>query len=127
MAQRATPTPLLGSLRSPGDSREGRQIDPELRDCLATVLDPEIGLNIVDLGLVYSAALTPTGIDVDMTLTSRACPMGGMVIEDARDCLARQFPEVGRVNINLVWEPAWNPDFISDRGRQLLGHPAKDN
>lgn len=127
MAQRAAPPPRLVSGRSSGDPREGLQIDPELLDCLATVLDPEIGVNIIDLGLVYAAVLTPTGIDVDMTLTSRACPMGGMVIDDARDCLARQFPDVDRVNINLVWEPAWNPDFISDRGRKLLGHPAKDN
>jgi metal-sulfur cluster biosynthetic enzyme len=102
-------------------------IDPEVRECLATVLDPEVGINIVDLGLVYSASKTPDGIDVKMTLTSRACPMGTMVIEDARDSIAQRFPTVRRVNINLVWDPSWGPDFISDRAQQLLGHPAKDN
>jgi metal-sulfur cluster biosynthetic enzyme len=102
-------------------------IDPELRDCLASVVDPEVGINVVDLGLVYSAMRTPTGIEVDMTLTSRACPMGSIVIEDARDCLAQRFPQVGRVNINLVWDPTWVPDFISDHARQLLGYPAKEN
>lgn len=102
-------------------------IDPDLLACLATVLDPEIGINVVDLGLVYSAVRTPASIDVDMTLTSRACPMGSIVIEDARDCLAQRFPQVGRVNINLVWEPGWVPDFISDNARQLLGYPAKEN
>jgi metal-sulfur cluster biosynthetic enzyme len=102
-------------------------IDPELRDCLATVLDPEVGINIVDLGLVYSARQTPDCIDVSMTLTSRACPMGTMVVEDARDCIAQRFPRVRRVNINLVWEPSWVPAFISDRAQQLLGYSAKDN
>lgn len=102
-------------------------IDPELRDCLATVLDPEVGINIVDLGLVYSAMHTEDSIDVDLTLTSRACPMGTIVIEDARDSLAQCFPEVTRVNINLVWEPSWSPEFISEHARQLLGYPAKEN
>lgn len=102
-------------------------IDPELRDCLATVLDPEVGINVVDLGLVYSARQTPDGIDVSMTLTSRACPMGTIVIEDVRDCIAKRFPKVSRVNINLVWEPSWIPDFISDHARQLLGYQAKEN
>lgn len=102
-------------------------IDPALRACLSTVLDPEVGINIVDLGLVYSAVQTADGIDVDLTLTSRACPMGTIVIEDARDSLAQCFPQVARVNINLVWEPSWAPEFISEHARQLLNYPAKEN
>lgn len=97
------------------------KLDPEICDCLREVLDPEIGLNVVDLGLVVLAARSPGAIDVRITLTSRACPLGELVLSEVRERLASNFPGVDRVNVELVWEPVWGPDLISDRGYELLG------
>ena len=98
-------------------------LDPEICDCLRAVIDPEIGINIVDLGLVLTAEHAPGRIEVKLTLTSRACPLGDMVLDDARAALAARFPSVPDVNVQLVWEPQWSQDFVTDRGFELLGLP----
>ena len=102
-------------------------IDPRLAACLSGVLDPEIGVNIVDLGLVYLARRASEQVEVRMTLTSRACPMGAMVVEDVRMRVSECFPEAARVDVELVWDPPWSPDFITDAGRGALGRPPKGN
>lgn len=96
-------------------------LDPGLCDCLRDVLDPEIGLNIVDLGLVIEARRSAEEIEVKLTLTSRACPLGELVMADVRERIAANYPAVDRVNIELVWDPIWTPDLITDRGYELLG------
>jgi metal-sulfur cluster biosynthetic enzyme len=98
-------------------------LDPDLCECLRNVLDPEIGLNIVDLGLVLDADRSADQIRVRLTLTSRACPLGELVLADVREKVAASYPEVARVDIKLVWDPVWTPDFITDRGYELLGRP----
>lgn len=97
------------------------QLDAGLCDCLREVLDPEIGLNVVDLGLVILAERTPEAVTVRLTLTSRACPLGEMVLADVREKIAQSYPEVTRMDIRLVWDPVWTPDRITDRGYELLG------
>jgi metal-sulfur cluster biosynthetic enzyme len=94
--------------------------DDEVAECLRDVLDPEIGLNVVDLGLVYVARRRGTEIDIALTLTSRACPLGELVLAQVRDCLARAYPG-HELNVELVWSPAWTPDLITDRGYDLMG------
>lgn len=96
-------------------------LDPGLCECLRDVLDPEIGLNIVDLGLVLDARRSVDQIKVQLTLTSRACPLGDLVVAEVRQKIASSFPKVSRVDIRLVWDPAWTPDLITDRGYELLG------
>lgn len=96
-------------------------LDPGLCDCLREVLDPEIGLNIVDLGLVIEARRSMEEVAVKLTLTSRACPLGELVISDVRERIAANYPRVARVNVELVWDPMWSPDLITDRGYELLG------
>lgn len=96
------------------------QLDPGLAECLREVLDPEIGLNIVDLGLVVAASQSPEAIEVKLTLTSRACPLGEMVVGEVREKIAASYPAV-RVDVELVWDPLWTPDLITDRGYELLG------
>jgi len=96
-------------------------LDPGLCECLRDVLDPEIGLNIVDLGLVRDARRAIDSITVRFTLTSRACPLGDLVMQDVRERIATSYPEVSRVDIQLVWDPIWTPDLITDRGYELLG------
>ena len=97
-------------------------LDPDVLDCLLEVMDPEVGLSIVDLGLVYRAKRGNDGIAVALTLTTRACPLGEMIVEDARERLARRFQDVPLVAVTLIWNPQWNPDRITDRGLELLGH-----
>jgi metal-sulfur cluster biosynthetic enzyme len=97
-------------------------LDPDVLDCLLEVMDPEVGLSVVDLGLVYRASRSDDGIAVALTLTPRACPLGEMIVEDARGRLARRFQHVPQVAVGLVWSPPWNPDRITDRGLELLGH-----
>lgn len=96
-------------------------LDPDVLDCLQDVIDPEVGLSVVDLGLVYRAVRTPVAVEVALTLTTRACPMGEMIVADSRERLAQRFQDVAGVDVSLVWEPVWNPDFITDRGLELLG------
>ena len=107
-------------------ARQNGSIDPELAECLLDVFDPEVGLSIVDLGLVYEAARGADGIHVAITLTTRACPLGEMIVEDARERLAGRFPDEARIEVELVWQPPWNPDLITDRGRELLGRQPKE-
>ena len=96
-------------------------IDPDLAECLRAVLDPEIGVNVVDLGLVYLARITDGHVEVQMTLTSRACPMGEMVLDDARMRVEACFPNAAQVDVELVWDPPWHQSMISADGRKKLG------
>jgi probable FeS assembly SUF system protein SufT len=94
-------------------------------DALKTCFDPEIPVNIVDLGLIYDLAIekTPTGgqaIDVKMTLTAPGCGMGPVIAEDARQKIAA-LPTVERAKVHIVWDPQWTPQMISETGRKALG------
>ena len=84
--------------------------DQELIAALKGINDPEIGLNIVDLGLVYLARRTSDEIHVAMTMTSPSCPMGEMLTEDVRAHLRALFPRVASIKVDLVWDPPWSPD-----------------
>lgn len=103
------------------DSTTTPTLDPDILACLLEVMDPEVGLSVVDLGLVYRAVRGDAGIDVALTLTTRACPLGEMIVEDARERLSRHFQDE-KVTVSLVWNPPWNPDRITNRGLELLGH-----
>jgi probable FeS assembly SUF system protein SufT len=94
-------------------------------DALKTCFDPEIPVNIVDLGLVYDLAIdeTPSGghsIEVKMTLTAPGCGMGPVIAEDARSKIAR-LPTVESAKVHIVWDPQWTPQMISETGRKVLG------
>lgn len=87
---------------------------------LRTVIDPEIGLNLVDLGLVYSVELKEGALDVAITLTTRGCPMHDMIVEGCRRALDG-IPGVRESNINVVWDPPWNPEMMSAEAKRQLG------
>lgn len=97
-------------------------LDPALLECLVEVIDPEIGLNVVDLGLVYRASQDESGIDIALTLTTRACPLGEMLLEETREQIAGRFEDAPRISVALIWHPPWTPNMITDRGRAQLGH-----
>jgi metal-sulfur cluster biosynthetic enzyme len=95
--------------------------DQDILLALKDVLDPELGLNIVDLGLVYRAERTREGIVVEMTMTTPTCPIGEMMTEQAELALRRQFPDAESVRVHLLWDPPWSPDLMSEDARRLLG------
>jgi metal-sulfur cluster biosynthetic enzyme len=95
-------------------------MDAEVLEILRGVEDPELGLSVVDLGLVYAAARGPDRIAVKMTATSRSCPSSEYLLEEARERLARAFPDIA-VEVELVWSPAWTPERVSAAGRAELG------
>ena len=87
---------------------------------LRKVKDPDLNLNIVDLGLVYDVRVQGNNVEVDMSLTSPGCPSGPEIMGDAERML-KAIPGVGAVMINLVWTPFWSPDRIEPRVRAYMG------
>jgi probable FeS assembly SUF system protein SufT len=92
----------------------------ELRNCY----DPEIPVNIVDLGLIYGVQIsdTPQGkhVEVQMTLTAPGCGMGPMIASDAQGRV-EALPGVASANVQVVWDPPWSPNLITPAGREILG------
>lgn len=87
---------------------------------LSEVYDPEIPINIVDLGLIYKVDINDNNdVDVDMTFTTMACPMHMYIKEQARERIEKM-EGIGKVNVNLVWEPKWTPEMISKEIRGKL-------
>ncbi|HET6869259.1 MAG TPA: metal-sulfur cluster assembly factor [Solirubrobacteraceae bacterium] len=113
-ATRRSAPGVLGVLSEP--------LGPELvREQLREVLDPELGVNIVDLGLVYEIAVDADGlVAVEMTLTTPGCPLGGFLDDEIRTCLT-SLPQVRDVRVELVWDPPWAPEAMSDAAKAQLG------
>lgn len=91
-----------------------------LVQALKTVVDPELNVNVVDLGLVYSVQTEEDQVAVEMTLTSPACPMGPEILRNAVAALEK-VEGVGKVDVKLVMSPPWTPDRMSDEARDELG------
>ena len=104
---------------SPGANRPDADA---VRALLRQVIDPEVGANIVDMGLIYEVAVGTDNININikMTMTSPACPMGEMILDDVRAVLADKLPG-WPAEVALVWEPPWNPSMMSERTRQNFG------
>jgi FeS assembly SUF system protein len=117
------------SVSPEGNRREevaAEHLDPEaLREpviaALRAVYDPEIPVNIYDLGLIYRIDIGPSGdVDIDMTLTAPACPVAGTMprlVEDA----VRQVEGVGEIRVELIWDPPWTKEQMTDEARLQLG------
>jgi probable FeS assembly SUF system protein SufT len=104
---------------------EGEFSEQAVWETLKTCFDPEIPVNIVDLGLVYDLAAEKTAaggytVDVKMTLTAPGCGMGPIIAEDARQKIA-SLPQVETAKVHIVWDPVWTPQMISPEGRLKLG------
>ncbi len=95
----------------------------EVREQLRTVFDPEIGINVVDLGLIYDIRLFDieggTKVEIDMTLTAMGCPLAGMLEENVRQAALEAGAKEAAVNI--VFDPPWTPDRLSEDVRDMLG------
>lgn len=94
----------------------------EIVETLRLVMDPELHINIVDLGLVYKVEVDEPGkqIKVDMTLSSSYCPMGESIVSAVRNCIEGHYTGF-TANVELVWDPVWSYDSITEEGKNLLG------
>lgn len=110
---------------TPAAAAHGEFSEQAVWDALKTCFDPEIPVNIVDLGLVYDLAIEGTDsgahrVAVKMTLTAPGCGMGPVIAEDARQKIAA-LPTVESAQVHIVWDPQWVPQMISEAGRKVLG------
>ena len=95
--------------------------DTDIREALLHVVDPEIGVNIVDLGLGYRIEVKGGRARIAMTMTSPTCPLADYLKDLVTSAIRQHVPDVVDVDINLEWEPPWDPDMMSDEARRQLG------
>jgi metal-sulfur cluster biosynthetic enzyme len=107
-----TPTSTV----APESSVKPEDVIEVLRQCF----DPEIPVNIVDLGLIYDIAIKPERVDIKMTLTALGCPMAAEVMTDVRDHLLT-LPGISDAGVDIVYEPVWTPERMSEEARWELG------
>lgn len=94
---------------------------PVVTAALERVVDPEVALNIVDVGLVYGVRVKDGRLDVDVTMTSAACPVTDVIIGDIEDELDRALPPDLKLHVQLVWEPPWTSERLSASARRFMG------
>ena len=92
----------------------------EVFDALRVVEDPELGMDIVELGLLYDVEVEGPKVHVTFSLTSMGCPVGPMIQEDIHN-VAASLPGVEKVEVELVWDPPWTPERMSDDAKFILG------
>jgi metal-sulfur cluster biosynthetic enzyme len=95
--------------------------EEKILETLRQVIDPEIGCNIVDLGLIYSTKIEGPRVTVKMTLTTPGCPMSQMISQGVQWALLG-LEGVEEAEVELVWEPRWNPSLMSEAGRAVVGY-----
>jgi metal-sulfur cluster biosynthetic enzyme len=98
--------------------------EEEIRAALREVNDPELGINIVDLGLIYGIDVSGAGVFIKMTMTTPACPLHAYLSQASESAIRSRFPDVSAVHIELVWEPPWDPAKMSQAARKQLGWSA---
>ena len=96
------------------------ELEDKIWSLLRTCFDPEIPLNIVDLGLVYGVSINGSQANVKMTLTSPGCHLGGQIAGDVQEKIL-SLDEIEEANVELVWDPPWHQSMISAEGRKVLG------
>ncbi|MBU0678293.1 MAG: metal-sulfur cluster assembly factor [Verrucomicrobia bacterium] len=103
-----------------GQTLTDEQLQDAVRELLKTVLDPELHMNIVDLGLLYDVRVKDGAADIDMTLTTPGCPYGPQLLYQV-DQTAQTQPGIKAVNLNVIWNPPWGPDRMSEEAKLELG------
>ncbi len=90
-------------------------------EAMHSVIDPELGVNVVDLGLVYSAEAAGGEVRIVMTMTTPACPLHSYIRESAERALRKRFADLRSVTIDIVWDPPWSPAMMSAEAKKQLG------
>jgi metal-sulfur cluster biosynthetic enzyme len=99
----------------------GGMDESSVREALRTVEDPEAGMSIVDLGLVYRIAAEPGRVQVEMTMTSPACPVAPYLVDESIAAIRAVAPEGTDVQVELVWDPPWTPERMSEEAQRRFG------
>jgi metal-sulfur cluster biosynthetic enzyme len=124
MSDESTTTPASAATSAAAEAdapaTTGVVSEDQVKLALRRVKDPDLQLNIIDLGLVYAIAVDGTTVKVDMTLTSPACPSGPELMTNAQNEV-QSLPGVEKVEVNLVWMPFWTPEKMEPRVRAYLG------
>lgn len=120
MTDDEAPPPVAPPHANTASARADEITEDLVKLALRRVKDPELNLNIVDLGLVYGIRVDGTEVTVDMSLTSPACPSGPELLHDATS-MVQEIPGVTKAEVNLVWSPPWTPDRIEPRVRVYMG------
>lgn len=94
--------------------------EDQVRTALKKVKDPEVPINLIDLGLIYTVTIDGTKVDIDMTLTAMGCPAAPQIVAEVKQAV-QELPGVDETAVNLVWSPPWHPDMMSDRAKRALG------
>lgn len=110
-----------GASESRFDWQGPDELRPLVTAALERVVDPEVALNIVDVGLVYLVTLKDRRLDVNVTMTSAACPVTDTIIHDIESELDRALPEDMQIHVELVWEPPWTPQRMSEKAKRFMG------
>lgn len=120
-APQMDPNPIDDVPQPPAErSAEDLELAGKVEECLLDVIDPELGINVVDLGLVYDTWIEGTTAVVNMTLTSPACPLTDMIEDQANSAVLGTLQEIAELQINWVWTPPWGPHMINEQGREQL-------
>ncbi len=94
----------------------------EIFKAVSTVNDPEVGFNLVEMGLIYDASCSDDGdVSVTMTLSTKACPLHQMIVQWVEEAVLRELSEAKNASVEVVWEPAWNISFATDEVQKKLG------
>lgn len=113
--------PATAPMAEPDESSQASGVtEDQVKAALRKVKDPELNLNILDLGLVYAIAVEGSTVSIDMSLTSPGCPSGPEIMTGAEQAI-RAIPGVTDASVNLVWSPFWSPERIEPRIRAYLG------
>ncbi|HMU40351.1 MAG TPA: metal-sulfur cluster assembly factor [Pseudomonadota bacterium] len=99
---------------------DNESLDEQVRAALFSVIDPELGMNIVELGLVYRIDVLGDSVEVDLTMTTPACPLGEHIANEAKHAI-EAIPGVVLAEVNLVWDPPWTPSRMSPQAKEALG------
>jgi metal-sulfur cluster biosynthetic enzyme len=94
---------------------------PTIVQALEKVVDPEVALNIVDVGLVYGVVIADGRMDVNITMTSAACPVTDVIVDDVENALDDAMPPELKIHVEVVWEPPWTQQRMSGRARAFMG------
>ena len=107
--------------KAPYPYRGPENLREAIAAALREVVDPEVAMSIVDVGLVYDVLVEKGDVVVTMTMTSAACPVTDAILDDVQHELEQALPAAMRVEVRLVWAPPWSPSRMGDRGRAVMG------
>ncbi|MFO1337069.1 MAG: metal-sulfur cluster assembly factor [Burkholderiaceae bacterium] len=118
-----TPTPPANpaNAASPYAYTGPAELQQPIEHALRRVVDPEVAMTIVDVGLVYGVSVSDALVHVTMTMTSAACPVTDVIVGDVEAELDRVVPAEMKIRVELVWEPPWTPDRMSARAKAFMG------